>query len=270
MKIISWNINGIRSNIVCDGKLAASGVSVLDECNMKILIDKHDPDIICIQETKCPISLGNKILPNYDSYPYKYWNESKGTGHRGTGYSGTSIWSKVKPMNVLYEYMNLCNTSGRFMYAEYKEFSLINMYVPNSGTNFEYRTTEWDKNINDIINGHMEKPLIVTGDFNVVSTELDIWNPKTLEKAKSPGVFKEERDMFKLFLENYTDLYRYKYSDEKKYTWWDMRSKGRERGNGWRIDYFLLQDKYLDMVKDCTIDNSIMGSDHCPIILEIL
>ena len=270
MKIISWNINGIRSNIVCDGKLAASGVSVLDECNMKILIEKHNPDIICIQETKCPIKLGEKICPDCKVYPYKYWNESKGTGHRGTGYSGTSIWSKVKPLSVSYEYKGLNDSEGRFMYAEFNDFSLINMYVPNSGTNFDYRTQTWDKNIKEIIDCHMDKPLVITGDFNVVSEASDIWNTTTLDKARSPGAFKEERDMFKAFLENYTDLYRYMNPDKSEWTWWNMRSRSRDTNKGWRIDYFLLQDKYLDMVKSCQIDGSIMGSDHCPIILEIL
>ena len=266
MKIVSWNINGIRSNIGCEGKFSGN-LTELNECNLKQLIDKHDPDIICFQETKCGLDTGEKI--NIDKYPYRYWNESKGEGRRGKGYSGTSIWSKIKPINVQYNFNNFDNKEGRFIFSEFNDFSLINMYVPNSGTNFEYRINDWDKNIKKLIDDYTDKPLIVTGDFNVVNDVNDIWNIKTLMKADSPGVFKQERDMFHSFLENYVDIYRYKYPDKKEYTWWNMRTKSREKNQGWRIDYFLIQKNYSDQIKDCFIDNSIYGSDHCPILLEL-
>ena len=143
------------------------------------------------------------------------------------------------------------------------------MYVPNSGTNFDYRVNTWDKSIKSIIDSFVDKPLIVTGDFNVVHKEEDIWNPKTHQKGGSPGVLKEEVSMFSTYLENYVDCYREIHPNENKYTWWDMRSKGREKGRGWRIDYFLIQSKFKNMIKDCDIDNQIYGSDHCPIVLEI-
>ena len=266
MKIVSWNINGIRSNIICDGKFSGR-LNEYPKSNLKNLIDKHNPDIICFQETKCGLDTGEKI--NVEMYPYRYWNESKGEGKRGKGYSGTSIWSKIKPKNVYNSYNEFVNNHGRFQLIEFTNFSLINIYVPNSGTNFEYRTNIWDKSIKKLIDDYKSKPLIITGDFNVVNNEIDMWNPDTYNKHKSPGIFKEEIEMFNKYLENYTDCFRYKYPDKKEYTWWDMRSKGREKGNGWRIDYFLINNKYADMIKDSMIDNSIYGSDHCPIILEI-
>jgi len=266
MKIISWNINGIRSNIVCDGKMSGK-IDELYDCNLKELIDRHSPDIICFQETKCGKDTGDKIC--CDEYPYKYYNESKGEGRRGKGYSGTAIWSKIKPISVSEICNDFNNLEGRFQIVEYDNFHLINMYVPNSGTNFDYRINTWDKSIKSIIDSFVDKPLIVTGDFNVVHKEEDIWNPKTYQKGGSPGVLKEEISMFSTYLENYVDCYREIHPNENKYTWWDMRSKGREKGRGWRIDYFLIQSKFKNMIKDCDIDNQIYGSDHCPIVLEI-
>lgn len=266
MKIVSWNINGIRSNIVCDGKMTRK-IDELSECNLKELIDKHNPDIICFQETKCGQDTGEKIYCSI--YPYRYFNESKGEGRRGKGYSGTSIWSKIKPISISESYGEFEDKSGRFQIAEFNDFYLINMYVPNSGSNIDYRLNVWDKSIKSIIDSFTEKPLIITGDFNVVHKEKDIWNPDTYKKGGSPGVLKEEIHMFDKFIENYVDCYRMKYPEGNKYSWWDMRSKGREKGRGWRIDYFLIQSKFKNMIKDCQIDDQIYGSDHCPIILDV-
>ena len=126
MKVVSWNINGIRSNIICDGKFTGE-LDELCECNLKDLIDKHDPDIICFQETKCSIEIGQRILSNDNLYPYKFWNESKGEGRRGSGYSGTSIWCKEKPIDIKYEFKDFKDTSGRFIFLEFECFSLIVM-----------------------------------------------------------------------------------------------------------------------------------------------
>ena len=188
MKIVSWNINGIRSNIICDGKFSGR-LNEYPKSNLKNLIDKHNPDIICFQETKCGLDTGEKI--NVEMYPYRYWNESKGEGKRGKGYSGTAIWSKIKPKNVYNSYNDFVNNHGRFQLIEFTNFSLINIYVPNSGTNFEYRTNIWDKSIKKLIDDYKSKPLIITGDFNVVNNEIDMWNPETYRKHKSPGIFKE-------------------------------------------------------------------------------
>jgi exodeoxyribonuclease-3 len=269
MKILSQNINGIRSNIISDGSLKYKDIFLeLPDSNLKKCIDKHNPDIICFQETRCGIEKSQQF--QFKEYPFKYWNESKGDAARSNNrYSGTCIWSKIKPISVQYNFNNFDDQEGRFIFAEFDSFNLINIYVPNSGTNFDFRTHIWDKNLKEFIDSFTCKPLIVTGDFNVVNDVNDIWNIKTLMKANSPGVFKQERDMFHSFLENYIDIYRFKYPDKKEYTWWNMRTKSREKNQGWRIDYFLIQKIYSNLIKDCIIDNSIHGSDHCPIILEL-
>ena len=271
MKIISWNINGIRSNILSQGTLKKNFTyDELQDSNLKQLIDKHDPDIICFQETKCSEEIGKRFVPNDTLYPFKYWNESKGEGRRGSGYSGTSIWCKKEPKEIIYNFENFNNDSGRFIYIEYDEFSLINMYVPNSGGNIEFRKDYWDTNLKNLMDSKLEKPFILTGDFNVVHTKLDIWNPYSLDRANMPGLLKHERDMFNSYLENYVDTFRYKYPEKNMYTWWNTITKSRAVNKGWRIDYFLIQKKFIDFIIDSTIDNDIMGSDHCPICLDIL
>ena len=259
MLICSWNINGIRSNIL-------NKELKINDSNLEQLF-KLNPDIICFQETKCSIQIGEKL--DIKEYPYQVWNESKGEKHRGTGYSGTAILSKIKPIQVKFELDGFENKEGRFIFAEFENFSLINIYVPNSGTNFKHRTEYWDKNLKRIMDSYNEKPLIITGDLNVVSGEKDIHSINTLKQAKSPGVLKEERYMFQQFLENYIDIYRELYPEEKKWTWWNMRTKSRESNKGWRIDYFLINKKYKDIIQDCQIENGIIGSDHCPIWLKI-
>ncbi len=269
MKIISWNINGIRSNVVCEGTLKKNfNYDKLQDSNLKVLIGNYEPDIICFQETKCSSEIGSKILPDDDLYPYKYWNESKGEGRRGSGYSGTALWSKIEPNFVNFEYDNFNDDYGRFIYVEYETFCLINIYVPNSGGNYDYRK-EWDLKLKKVMDS-IQKPLIITGDFNVVSESIDIWNNQPFRLENSPGLYKHEKVMFHSFLENFIDVFRYKYpTKDKKYTWWNTITKSRLQNKGWRIDYFLIQKKFITFVKDCLILDEIMGSDHCPILLEL-
>lgn len=336
VKIVSWNVNGIRSNIICKGsfkkiqdlekklkkvrkqlkKLNSEKNSneelnqekikeleeeeknikkihnELSECNLKELIDKYDPDIICFQETKCSEEIGKQF--QFPEYPFKYWNESKGEKHRGPGYSGTSIWSKIEPEFIDNKYVSddidFINNEGRFLMAKFEEFDIINVYVPNSGTNYDYRIKEWDKNIHNILMEYqnIDKPLVYTGDLNVVSTEKDIWNPQTLPKIKvdsftdkkqieflknKNGLLIEERDNVKILINdlNYLDVFRHLKPDIKnKYTWWDQRSSARTQNKGRRIDYFLIFNKYIEIIKNTDVLDDIYGSDHCPIILEIL
>ena len=280
MKIVSWNINGIRSNIICEGTLKKKFIyDSLQESNLKQLIDKHNPDIICFQETKCSEEIGSRILPNDKLYPYKFWNESKGEGRRGYGYSGTSIWCKEKPLDIKYEFDDFKDNNGRFIYIEYETFSLINMYVPNSGSNMEYRRDYWDVKLKNLMDSMIQKPFILTGDFNVVHQEIDIWNPITLKQGKMPGLLLHERNMFTKFLENYLDIYREKNPNSNEYTWWNAITKSRLTNKGWRLDYFLIQKNqknkknqknFINIINNCSIDNTIMGSDHCPIILDFL
>ena len=199
---------------------------------------------------------------------YKYWNESKGEGRRGSGYSGTSVWSKIEPNFVNFEYDNFNDDYGRFIYVEYETFCLINIYVPNSGGNYDYRK-EWDLRLKKVMDS-IQKPLIITGDFNVVSESIDIWNNQPFRLENSPGLYKHEKVMFHSFLENFIDVFRYKYpTKDKKYTWWNTITKSRLQNKGWRIDYFLIQKKFITFIKDCLILDEIMGSDHCPILLEL-
>ena len=267
MKIVSWNINGIRSNIICDGSMKKSTKCLKEfgECNLKILIDKYDPDIICFQETRCNDKIGS--IFQYPEYPYKYWHYSKGEGARSSNrYSGTSIWSKMKPLSYHNEFPE---EEGRFMYMSFPKFDLINVYTPNSGTNFEYRINIWDEHIRKLL-FNTDKCVIFTGDLNVVSEEIDIWNPKYLKQGKMAGCLPEERKNFKILREiGFVDIYREKHFSERKYTWWDMRSKGRQFDRGWRIDYFLIHQNFKNIVENCDILTDIIGSDHCPIILKL-
>lgn len=285
VKIVSWNVNGIRSNIICEGSLKKNKkiYTELNECNLKILIDTCEPDIICFQETKCSEEIGKQF--QFKEYPFKYWNESKGEKHRGPGYSGTSIWSKIEPEFVDNKFINddyeFKNNEGRLLIAKFPNFDLLNVYVPNSGTNYEYRIKEWDTNIIKILNDYVniDKPLIYTGDLNVVSDKIDIWNNKLLDiKDMNPkehnGILKDERDNFHYFIEKlkYIDVFRKLNPEEKnKYTWWDQRRKTtRVENKGRRIDYFLINERYISIIKESLILNDIMGSDHCPILLEIV
>ena len=293
VKIVSWNVNGIRSNIFCEGSFKKSKkiYKEFTECNLKNLIEKYNPDIICFQETKCSEEIAKQF--QFAEYPFKYWNESKGEKHRGTGYSGTSIWSKIEPEFVDNKFIKhdflFENHEGRFMIAKFKDFDLINVYVPNSGTNFDYRIQEWDKNIHAILERSIDKPLIYTGDLNVVAEPIDIWNPMTLPVTKLEsidedkqveflknfnGLLVEERINIKILYDelNYLDIFRHLNPDiAHKYSWWDQRRKTtRHENKGRRIDYFLIHLKFKSLISDCLILDDIIGSDHCPIMLEII
>ena len=266
MKIVSWNINGMRSNIICNGSMNKSVkcLKELDECNLKKLIDICDPDIICFQEQRCDDKIGS--IFQFSEYPYKYWHYSKGKGARGCNrYSGTSIWSKIKPISYDNEFPE---EEGRYMRLKFDDFDLINVYTPNSGTNFGYRINTWDENIKKLLS-NTDKCLIFTGDLNVVSNEIDIWYNKYLRDGQMVGCLPEERHNFNDYLKmGYIDIFRELNPDKIKYSWWNMRTQSRQSNKGWRIDYFLGHSKYKDRFLECDILDNIMGSDHCPIILN--
>ena len=273
MRIVSWNINGIRSNMVCDGSLSKKVKSISDldpECNLNKLITKYYPDIICFQETRCNDIVGEIFQIN--EYPHKYWNYSKGEGARGgCRYSGTSIWSKLKPINHIE--CEFIEEEGRFIMLEFEDIYLINVYVPNSGSNVKYRKEIWDEKIHEMLESYHTdsiKPLIYSGDLNVVSDKVDIWNTSILAESKMPGCLQFERkNLRSLFNIGYIDVYREFHPHSNKYTWWNMRTKARGFNRGWRIDYFLIHNKYKHILKNSQILNDIYGSDHCPILLDI-
>ena len=272
MKFISWNVNGIRA---CVKK------GFLDFFN------EADADIFCIQESKMQEGQLDLELPGY----HQYWNYAV-----KKGYSGTGIFTKEEPMNVFYGLgIEEHDQEWRVITLEFEDYYFITVYTPNSQSELarlSYRM-KWEedflaylKKLEEtkpvIFCGDLKesqpsltqeakpkkKPIIICGDFNVAATELDLKNPKN--NVKNAGFTPEEREKFKTLLDSgFTDSYRYLHPDTEKYSWWSYRFKARERNAGWRIDYFLTSDSIKDKIKDAEILTDVMGSDHCPIELDI-
>jgi len=289
-KILSWNINGVRSNILGVGKHKTCGVPVdLDpESNLGAIIKEYDPDILCFQETRCNEAIAGCVkIKGY----FQYWNYSQGSGARsGDRYSGVSIWSKVEPKSISYSLPNLDDKEGRILLADFGDFLLLNTYVPNAGTNFEYRVKVWDPAILDFLRATREtgQNLIWAGDLNVARTPLDVfwgdpksssYDKKALEgvgKYAKAGYTKEEREDMEAFLaEGYTDVYRKLYPDDKDaYTFWSARIPMLRLSNkGWRIDYFVVSRsmetrvKDMEILRDAGMRTKPFASDHAPILL---
>jgi len=250
MKIISWNVNGIRSLIKTE--------------YINNLLIEEDPDILCFNETKLSDELDNNI---FDNYQYKYFNISK-----KKGYSGTIIYSKNKPINTFIGLYDIDN-EGRVITLEFKKFYLVNVYTPNSGVGLNrlnWRINIWDVNfINYIEKLQIDKPVIICGDLNVAHTEIDLKNPKT--NLHSAGFTLEERNSFNKLLENcfLIDTFRYLNPTKIEYSYWSYMNKSRNKNIGWRIDYFLVSNKIIKKVIKSIILTNILGSDHAPIKLII-
>ena len=249
MKIISWNVNGLR---------AILNKGFLDFFN------KSDADIFCIQETKMQKEQATFDFPGY----YEYWNcaEKK-------GYSGTLILTKKKPLAQTYGIgIEEHDKEGRVITLEFENFYIVNCYTPNSKRELErleYRQV-WEDDFRDYLNKlNKIKPVILCGDLNVAHKEIDLKNPKT--NRNSAGFTDEERNkMTQLLKENFTDTFRLLYPDkENAYTWWSYMGRAREKNVGWRIDYFLISEREKNKIKEAYIYPQIMGSDHCPVGLEI-
>lgn len=253
MNFVNWNVNGFRSIIKKD--------FVKDVLEM-------NPDVLCLQETKASVEEVKSLcglLPEYKVYV----NASKAR----KGYSGTAILSKIKPLNVTYD-MNMeeHDLEGRVITAEYEKFYLVTVYTPNSGAGLkriEYRE-KWD---NDFINYiealNAKKPVIIGGDLNVVHTAMDIARAKE-NYNKSAGYTQREIDGFDNLLNaGFVDTFRHFHPDEIKYTYWNNFFNSRARNVGWRLDYFLVSSSLVNQVKEATISNDYLGSDHCPIGLKI-
>lgn len=247
-KIISWNVNGIRA---CMGK------------GLVEFLKEEDPDIICIQETKCQPGQAVVDLPGY----HQYWNSAV-----KKGYSGTAIFVKDEPMWVN---MNIDaeghDTEGRAITLEFPEFYMITNYTPNAQdglARIDYRLAWEAANREYLKKLDAKKPLIMCGDLNVAHNEIDLKNPKT--NVGNAGFSDEERGAFgELLACGFTDSYRYLYPEKVEYTWWSYRMKARERNVGWRIDYFIVSDRIAPKIKDVVIRGDVLGSDHCPVVLYI-
>ena len=262
MKIIAWNINGIRA--------------MLKKNNLVELINDENPDIICLGETKISCSLVNDVQDSLNkslnNKYYNYWSPCKVK----TGYSGTAILTKKEPINVIYG-LNVNNKEyddeGRVITCEFSKFYLVHVYTPNSGqvlARLDFRVKIWDSMFIKYINKLKEhKKVIVCGDLNVAHKEIDLKNPKT--NLKTAGFTIEERESFDDILNN-TDLidtFRYLHKEIIKYSFWSYKFRARDKNAGWRIDYFLVDKRLIKKVIKSDILVDIMGSDHAPIILEI-
>lgn len=249
MKLVSWNVNGLRA---CLGK------GFLDFCAFA------NADVICLQETKMRPEQAEFDLPGY----YRFWNSAD-----KAGYSGTAVFTRRKPLNVTYDFgEDIHRHEGRVITAEYPEFFLVCCYTPNSKdglARLDYRM-EWEDAIREyLMELDAKKPVVYCGDLNVAHEEIDIKNPKT--NHMSAGFSDEERaKMTTLLSSGFTDTFRYQYPDKAgAYSWWSYRFNARKNNAGWRIDYFIVSDRLREKIKNADIWNEVMGSDHCPVVLEL-
>ena len=261
MKIIAWNVNGLKSLLKTE---------YLDN-----MIKDENPDVFCMGETKlsCPYDdIEKQIILKFPQFKYRYWSPCK----TKKGYSGTSIFCKKEPINVHYglKYKEKeIDDEGRVIVIEYNKYYILHVYTPNSGQSLnrlEWRTTVWDRAFENYINNLQKtKPIIICGDLNVAHQEIDLKNPKT--NLKTAGYTIEERDSFNKILINcnLTDSYRKLYPEKIEYSFWSYMRKSREKNIGWRIDYFLLSKSLEKKFKESLILTKILGSDHAPIKIKI-
>ncbi len=249
MKFVSWNVNGLRA---CVGK------------NFMEEFEKLDADIFCLQETKLQEGQIDLELPGY----HQYWNYAK-----KKGYSGTAIFTRKEPIGVSYGLgIEEHDQEGRVITLEFEDFYFITVYTPNSQNELarlDYRMIWEDAFLAYIKKLDEMKPVIFCGDLNVAHKEIDLKNPKT--NRKNAGFTDEERGkMTELLASGFVDTYRYFYPNvEQVYSWWSYRFKAREKNAGWRIDYFIVSDRLKTRLLDAKIHTDIMGSDHCPVELDL-
>ena len=248
MKMVSWNVNGIRA---CMGK------GFMDFFN------EIDADIFCLQETKMQPGQLEIETPGY----FQYMNSAE-----KKGYSGTMVFTKKEPIHVTYGLgIEEHDHEGRVITCEYEDFYLVTVYTPNSKDGLlrlDYRMV-WEDDFKAYLHRlNKTKPVIVCGDMNVAKEEIDLKNPKT--NRKNAGFSDEERDKMRILQNSgFVDSYRYLYPDKIEYSWWSYRFKAREKNAGWRIDYFLVSEESKDKIKEAKIHTDVFGSDHCPVSLEI-
>ena len=249
MKLVSWNVNGIRA---CLNK------------GFNDFFKEVNADIFCIQETKCQ---EGQVDLEYDGYE-SFWNSAE-----KKGYSGTAVFTKIKPLSVKYGIgIEEHDKEGRVITLEFENFYLVNIYTPNSKRELErldYRQIWEDEIRKYLMNLNKTKPVIMCGDLNVAHKEIDLKNPKT--NTHNAGFTIEERNkMTELLDAGFVDTFRYLYPDKKNaYSWWSYMRKAREKNVGWRIDYFIVSNNIKEKIKEASIYSEVMGSDHCPVGLEI-
>lgn len=249
MKMISWNVNGLRA---CMNK------GFMD------FFESVNADIFCLQETKLQQGQIDFSPENY----YCYWNYAD-----KKGYSGTAVFSKIKPLSVEYGMgIDVHDHEGRVITLEFENFYFVTVYVPNSKRELErldYRM-QWEDDFREYINSlNNSKPVVFCGDLNVAHKEIDLKNPKT--NRRNAGFTDEEREKMTLMLDSgYTDTFRYFYPDlTGAYSWWSYMFKAREKNAGWRIDYFITSKSLDDKLQYAKIHADVFGSDHCPVELDI-
>jgi len=263
MKLYSWNVNGIRA--------------VIKKGTFQTFVAEHQPDILCLQETKAQQGQAEIDLPEYQ----EFWNSAV-----KKGYSGTAIFSKTTPLKVLLGFPEDIiaefgvtgdsfgdpNAEGRVLAAEYEKFYVVTVYTPNSKrelSRLALREKQWDPAFLAYCKQlEKDKPVIFCGDLNVAHTEMDLANPKSNEGEH--GFTQQERDGFQNFLDaGFVDTFRIFTQGNGHYSWWTHWARARERNVGWRIDYFLVSSALKDKVKNAKIHADVMGSDHCPVSIEI-
>lgn len=249
MRLVSWNVNGLRA---CLGK------------GFQDVFDTVNADMFCLQETKMQPGQAHVACEGYDEYWYSA--EKK-------GYSGTALFTRQKPIEVVCGMgLDVHDHEGRIITAEYEDFYLVTCYTLNSQSELkrlDYRM-QWEDDFRDYVKElDALKPVIICGDLNVAHEEIDLKNPKT--NRKNAGFSDEERaKMTELLESGFTDSFRYLYPErEGIYSWWSYRFHAREKNAGWRIDYFLVSDRIKDKIQKAEILTDVLGSDHCPVLLEI-
>lgn len=248
MKLISWNVNGLRA-CISKGFLAFA--------------DASGADIICLQETKMQPDQVDFDLPGY----HRFWNSAD-----KKGYSGTAVFTRQEPLSVTYDFGDdIHRHEGRIITAEYPDFYLVCCYTPNSQDELkriDYRM-QWEDDLRSYL---MEldkiKPVVYCGDLNVAHEEIDLKNPKP-NRGRAGFSDQEREKMTALLASGFCDTFRTLHPDTIKYSWWSYRFKAREKNAGWRIDYFLVSERLMSRVEDAEILNEVFGSDHCPVSLTL-
>lgn len=253
MKIITWNVNGLRA--------------VWRKGEFQNIIKKQKPDILAIQETKSHIEQLEDDTKDHAGY-YSYFESAT----MRKGYSGVAIYSKehAKKVTGTLGEKNFIDDEGRTIIAEYEKFYLMNCYWPNGGKSpehFQYKLDYYDKFLALAKKLEKKKPVIFLGDINATVADIDLARPK--ENKGQLGCTDDERNRLAKYCKDFIDVYRDKYPEKQEYTWWDMKTRSRDKNVGWRIDYIFISKSLKDKVKSIKILGDMMGSDHCPVMLDI-